>query len=79
MQKRSATTLLGVTRYICSCTFDRVSFVVVAVVVVLLCLLLLLPCYMGSHAPSVEDLCPLLEGECCYVRSLPWLKTVPTT
>ena len=30
----------------------------------------LLPCCMGSHALSSEDLSPFLEGGCCYTRSL---------
>ena len=38
---------------------------------------LLLPCHMGSHISSSEDLSPVLESGCCYARNLSWLKIVP--
>ena len=38
----------------------------------------LLPCILGSHTRSLEDLSPFLEDGCCHARSLSWLKIVPT-
>ena len=30
-----------------------------------------IPCHMGSHMLSLEDLSPFLKGGCCYARTLP--------
>ena len=30
----------------------------------------MIPCHMGSHMLSLEDLSPFLEGGCCYARNL---------
>ena len=57
-------------------------FVVVVLFVRLFCLFLILTIfffsiYDGSHTPSSKALSPFLEGECCYERSLSWLKIDP--
>ena len=36
-----------------------------------------LPCQIGSHMPSSEDVSPFLEGGCCCAKRLAWLKIVP--